>query len=57
MLEAGGIRERRGHDVAGSGGARPGLESAIFKHHDLSYEPGGGGERRLARLTPGGSEA
>jgi hypothetical protein len=26
-----------------------GDEEAIFKHYDLGYEPGGGGERRLAR--------
>ena len=26
-----------------------GDEEAIFKHYDLSYEPGGTGERRLAR--------
>jgi hypothetical protein len=26
-----------------------GDEEAIFKHYDLSYQPGGGGERRLAR--------
>ena len=24
-------------------------EEAIFKHYDLAYQPGGGGERRLAR--------
>ncbi len=24
-------------------------EEAIFRHYDLSYQPGGGGERRLAR--------
>jgi hypothetical protein len=24
-------------------------EEAIFKHYDLAYEPGAGGERRLAR--------
>jgi hypothetical protein len=26
-----------------------GDEEAIFKHYDLSYQPGGGGERRVAR--------
>jgi hypothetical protein len=26
-----------------------GDEEAIFKHYGLTYEPGGGGERRLAR--------
>jgi hypothetical protein len=26
-----------------------GDEEAIFKHYDLTYQPGGGGERRLAR--------
>lgn len=26
-----------------------GDEEAIFKHYDLAYEPGAGGERRLAR--------
>ncbi len=26
-----------------------GDEEAIFKHYDLDYQPGGGGERRLAR--------
>jgi len=26
-----------------------GSEEAVFKHYDLSYEPGQGGERRLAR--------
>jgi hypothetical protein len=26
-----------------------GDEEAIFKHYDLSYQPGAGGERRLAR--------
>jgi hypothetical protein len=26
-----------------------GDEEAIFKHYGLAYEPGGGGERRLAR--------
>lgn len=26
-----------------------GDEEAIFKHYDLGYQPGGGGERRLAR--------
>jgi hypothetical protein len=24
-------------------------EEAAFKHYDLAYQPGGGGERRLAR--------
>ncbi len=24
-------------------------EEAIFRHYDLTYQPGGGGERRLAR--------
>jgi PRC-barrel domain len=24
-------------------------EEAVFRHYDLSYQPGGGGERRLAR--------
>jgi hypothetical protein len=34
----------------GTDGELPaGDEAAIFKHYDLSYEPGGGGERRLAR--------
>jgi hypothetical protein len=26
-----------------------GEEEAVFRHYDLRYEPGGGGERRLAR--------
>lgn len=26
-----------------------GQEEAVFRHYDLRYEPGGGGERRLAR--------
>jgi hypothetical protein len=26
-----------------------GDEEAIFKHYGLTYQPGGGGERRLAR--------
>jgi len=26
-----------------------GDEEEIFKHYDLSYQPGGGGERLLAR--------
>ena len=26
-----------------------GDEEAVFQHYDLTYEPGGGGERRLAR--------
>jgi hypothetical protein len=34
----------------GTGGALPaGDEEAIFKHYDLTYATGGGGERRLAR--------
>ena len=34
----------------GTDGELPaGDEEAIFKHYGLAYEPGGGGERRLAR--------
>jgi PRC-barrel domain len=34
----------------GTDGELPaGDEEAIFKHYDLEYQPGGGGERRLAR--------
>jgi len=34
----------------GTDGELPaGDEEAIFKHYDLEYSPGGGGERRLAR--------
>ena len=34
----------------GTDGELPaGDEEAIFKHYGLTYEPGGGGERRLAR--------
>jgi PRC-barrel domain len=34
----------------GTDGVLPaGDEEAIFKHYDLAYEPGAGGERRLAR--------
>jgi hypothetical protein len=29
--------------------AAAGDEGAVFKHYGLAYEPGGGGERRLAR--------
>jgi hypothetical protein len=36
--------------LIGTDGALPaGDEEAIFKHYLLSYQPGGGGERRLAR--------
>ena len=30
-------------------GCTAGDEEAIFKHYGLTYEPGAGGERRLAR--------
>jgi hypothetical protein len=34
----------------GTDGELPaGDEEAVFKHYGLTYEPGGGGERRLAR--------
>jgi hypothetical protein len=34
----------------GTAGESPaGDEEAIFKHYGLSYQPGGGGEQRLAR--------
>ena len=34
----------------GTDGELPaGDEEAIFQHYGLTYEPGGGGERRLAR--------
>ena len=34
----------------GTDGELPaGDEEAVFKHYGLAYEPGGGGERRLAR--------
>jgi PRC-barrel domain len=34
----------------GTDGVLPaGDEEAVFTHYDLKYEPGGGGERRLAR--------
>jgi hypothetical protein len=34
----------------GTDGVLPaGDEEAVFKHYGLAYEPGGGGERRLAR--------
>jgi hypothetical protein len=36
----------------GTDGELPvGGEEAIFKHHGLAYQPGAGGERRLARRS------
>jgi hypothetical protein len=42
----------------GTDGELPaGDEEAVFKHYGLAYEPGGGGERRLARRwAPGWAE-
>jgi len=43
-------RQVRDAPSIGTDGELPaGDEEAIFKHYDLSYQPGGGGERRLAR--------
>ncbi len=41
----------------GTGGELPaGDEEAIFKHHGLAYQPGGGGERQLAPRQGGLAE-
>ena len=43
-------RQVKGAPSIGIDGELPaGDEEAIFKHYGLSYQPGGGGERRLAR--------
>ncbi|HVB44112.1 MAG TPA: PRC-barrel domain-containing protein [Streptosporangiaceae bacterium] len=42
-------RVREAPSIGTDGELPAGDEEAIFKHYDLSYEPGGGGERRLAR--------
>ena len=43
-------RQVRDAPSIGTDGELPvGDEEAIFKHYDMDYQPGGGGERRLAR--------
>lgn len=40
---------RNAPSISTDGELPAGDEETIFKHYDLSYQPGGGGERRLAR--------
>jgi hypothetical protein len=43
-------RQVKGAPSIGTDAELPvGDEEAIFQHYDLTYQPGGGGERRLAR--------
>jgi hypothetical protein len=43
-------KQVKGAPSIGTDGELPaGEEDAVFKHYDLMYEPGAGGERRLAR--------
>jgi len=43
-------KQVKGAPSIGTDGELPaGDEEAIFKHYGLTYEPGAGGERRLAR--------
>lgn len=43
-------RQVRNAPSIGTDGELPaGQEAAIFQHYELNYQPGGGGERRLAR--------
>jgi hypothetical protein len=61
VFEAADIREWRGREVTDAQGNKVGEqelpagdEEAVFKHYGLAYQPGGGGERRLARRSPPG---